>query len=102
MGEKTYRLNIRHGRIVVLIGAREEVSMQKLARRFGVSVMTIRRGLLSLERAGSVTRTHGGAILSKPRIAEFAFAECGEQYAEEKRAMRRWLDKAAQKVIYAR
>ncbi|MDQ1258074.1 MAG: hypothetical protein QG656_2683 [Candidatus Hydrogenedentes bacterium] len=89
MGEKTSRMNIRHSRIVDHIGAREEASVQELARRFGVSVMTIRRDLLLLEQAGRVTRTHGGAILSKPRIAEFAFVERGERYAEEKRAIAR-------------
>ena len=38
------------------------VSVQELSRKMGVSEITIRRDLASLERDGKLLRVHGGAI----------------------------------------
>ena len=64
-------------------------SVQDLARRFNVSAATVRRDLTMLERAGRLIRTHGGAILSKPGVVEFAFVERLDRHAEAKRAIGR-------------
>lgn len=68
---------------------RGEVSVQELASRFAVSDMTIRRDLFSLEKRGELTRTHGGAVISKSGIIEFAFKNKERLYAEEKKAIAR-------------
>ncbi|MBI5092060.1 MAG: DeoR/GlpR transcriptional regulator [Candidatus Hydrogenedentes bacterium] len=80
-------MNGRHDRIVDFIGAKGEASVQELANEFNVSLMTVRRDLMLLEQAGRVTRTHGGAILSRPGVVAFSFLERGERCAAEKQAI---------------
>ena len=87
MLEKNSKMNVRHDRIEKFIGANGEVSVQAIADHFRVSLMTVRRDLIMLEEAGRIRRTHGGAILSKPGIVEFAFSERFEQHAFEKHAI---------------
>jgi len=81
--------NSRQAAIVNLLAENGDVTVQSLARRFGVSEMTIRRDLMLLERAGELTRTHGGAVLSKAGIIEFSFKKKERECAEEKRAIAR-------------
>ncbi|MCA9436963.1 MAG: DeoR/GlpR transcriptional regulator, partial [Candidatus Omnitrophica bacterium] len=81
------RTHNRHGEIVDHLTQAGEASVLDLARRFHVSLMTIRRDLAQLESAGKLTRTHGGAVLSKAGIVEFAFQEQGRQRAAEKCAI---------------
>lgn len=45
-----------------LLHGADGVSLDALARRFGVSTQTIRRDLILLERQGLVKRTYGGAL----------------------------------------
>ena len=66
-------MNVRHEEILKVLRKRGESSVQVLADLFNVSVMTIRRDLMLLEQAGRLVRTHGGAVLSKSGIVEFAF-----------------------------
>ncbi len=80
-------MNVRHDKIVKLLSKRGEASVQALADAFSVSVMTIRRDLMLLEQAGRLLRTHGGAVLSRVGIVEFAFERKGKKYAAEKRAI---------------
>lgn len=89
MSDKTARSNVRHDQIVEHIRVHGVALVQELAEAFAVSVMTIRRDLALLEEAGRVTRTHGGAILSKPRVVEFTFLEREQQHAAEKHAIAR-------------
>ncbi len=49
------------------IEARGSVSVVDLAERLQVSLMTIRRDLVELERAGLVRRVHGGAVNARGR-----------------------------------
>lgn len=81
--------NVRHEQIVDYLSGKGEVSAQELAARFSVSLASIRRDLLALDRTGHVMRTHGGALLSKPGIVEFAFMERGNVNASEKQAIAR-------------
>jgi DeoR/GlpR family transcriptional regulator of sugar metabolism len=81
------KARVRLDRVVAHIGARGEVSVHALADHFKLSLMTVRRDLMQLEKAGRVTRTHGGAILSRPGVAEFTFVERGEQGLSEKQAI---------------
>ena len=47
-----------------------EVTVLELAERLKTSTMTVRRELTSLERAGLLRRTHGGAIQVEPMFYE--------------------------------
>jgi len=55
-------LEERRSRINELIESRERATVRELARRFGVSVVTIRGDLDALASAGGVIRSHGGAL----------------------------------------
>jgi len=52
----------RHRRICELVRAEGRVTVDELATRFGTSLVTIRADLSTLESAGALTRTHGGAL----------------------------------------
>lgn len=77
----------RRSQIAGMCAAEGEVSVEDLARRFGVTPMTIRRDLAALEAGGRLVRTHGGAVLARPGIIEFQFREQGLRHAAEKRAI---------------
>lgn len=65
----------RRSRISELLNQRGECSVEHLARRVGVSTMTIRRDLQALAAAGRVIRTHGGATPAERIAFEFQFLE---------------------------
>jgi DeoR/GlpR family transcriptional regulator of sugar metabolism len=65
----------RQDQIVDDLTSKGEVYVHDLAKRFGVSVMTIRRDLVLLEKEGKLTRTYGGAVISNAGIIEFSFKE---------------------------
>jgi DeoR family transcriptional regulator, aga operon transcriptional repressor len=52
----------RRRRICELVRAEGRVTVEELASRFGTSQVTIRADLSTLETAGALTRTHGGAL----------------------------------------
>ncbi|HTT43431.1 MAG TPA: DeoR/GlpR family DNA-binding transcription regulator [Steroidobacteraceae bacterium] len=52
----------RRRRICELLRSEGRVRVEALATRFGTSTVTIRADLSSLEAAGALTRTHGGAL----------------------------------------
>jgi len=62
----------------------DEVSIEKLMRKFRVSGMTIRRDLDFLETQGDVIRTRGGAALAKRLTFEFAFRDKQNQNQQQK------------------
>lgn len=53
----------------------DEVSIDAMAEKSGVSGMTVRRDLELLESRGDVIRTYGGAALAKRLTFEFSFRE---------------------------
>ncbi len=63
----------------------DEVSIDALASRFGVSGMTIRRDLELLESRGDAVRTYGGAALARRLTLEFSFRERQNRNSEQKR-----------------
>jgi len=65
----------RQARILELIAARGEVSVDTLAAELDVSSMTIRRDLTDLAKAGRISRTRGGAVLSATGVAAFEFQQ---------------------------
>lgn len=52
----------RRRRICELLRVEGRVTVEELAERFGTSLVTIRADLSTLESAGELTRTHGGAL----------------------------------------
>jgi len=54
---------------------RGSVSVRALARRLGVSEVTIRRDLAALEREGKLLRVYGGAFPNERVAYEFSFRE---------------------------
>ena len=79
--------NKRHDQILEIVAREGEVSVDILATRFGVSVMTIRRDLAHLAHTGRLSRTHGGAVPSRAGVIEFSFHEKENRRALQKRAI---------------
>jgi DeoR family transcriptional regulator of aga operon len=79
----------RHSKILDLLRAQGEVTVQALAGTLGVSAMTIRRDLEYLEGEGVLTRTHGGAVFTQPAIIEFAFRDRERAQEAEKHVIAR-------------
>ena len=75
----------RRARIAETVGSLGECSVELLARKFGVSEMTIRRDLERLEQEGVLSRTHGGAILKRRMIEEPLYVTNVRAHSEEKR-----------------
>ena len=60
-------LQSRHEMVLQLVMERGEVSVAELSKRAGVTPMTIRRDLETLEAAGGLQRVHGGAVIAASR-----------------------------------
>lgn len=85
--DATLSPDTRRERMIKWLDREGERSIDDLARRFGVSGMTIRRDLRDLASAGEVIRTHGGAA-PRGRVAfEFRFLERSGRQAAEKQAI---------------
>ncbi len=57
-----YELNEREQAMVALISERGSLSVVDLSEKFGISTVTVRSDLKSLEARGLLTRTRGGAV----------------------------------------
>ena len=77
----------RQSQIRIRLAERPGVTVAALAREFGVSGMTVRRDLASLEARSEVRRTHGGAVLAERMILEFDYRERREANRGAKRAI---------------
>lgn len=64
----------RHDAIVRAVRLDGGVTVRQLAERLAVSESTVRRDLDRLDSAGDLTRTYGGAVLSRARIQRTAAA----------------------------
>jgi DeoR family transcriptional regulator, aga operon transcriptional repressor len=62
VSERGLMLEERRRRIRELLREQGRVTVEALAARFGISQVTIRADLSTLESAGALTRTHGGAL----------------------------------------
>jgi DeoR family fructose operon transcriptional repressor len=76
----------RHA-ILAEVRSATAVSAEALARRFAVSVETIRRDLRSLERDGLLDRVYGGATRPSGRSSEGSFAVRSVRNIGRKRAI---------------
>jgi DeoR family transcriptional regulator, fructose operon transcriptional repressor len=75
--------------IIQEVRARPLVRATELAERFNVSVETIRRDLVALERDGLTRRVYGGVTAAAPRISEPPFEHRRAESAGRKAAMAR-------------
>jgi len=65
----------RHDAILDRLSREGRAGVTELADLLGVAAMTIRRDLALLERAGVLTRTHGGCVPKSPYVEEIPFSE---------------------------
>jgi DeoR family transcriptional regulator, fructose operon transcriptional repressor len=79
----------RRHRLEQYLQEAEFASLEELARQVEVSVSTVRRDLATLEAAGGVKRTHGGARIVTPKTDEFAFSARDTHQLAEKEAIGR-------------
>jgi DeoR family transcriptional regulator, fructose operon transcriptional repressor len=75
--------------IVDQVRARPLVRADELARRFGVSIETVRRDLHALQRDGLIRRVYGGATGIVPHTLEAPFDQRQGLHLEAKRSIAR-------------
>lgn len=75
--------------ILSLIEQQTRVDVQELCEKFKVSESTVRRDLREMEEAGTIKRTHGGAISVKTVNFEPSFMEKEISRQAEKKAIAR-------------
>jgi DeoR family transcriptional regulator of aga operon len=96
-GEEDATLDKQHRRLNIIQSALQQsgsVAVDDLSAKLGVSVVTIRRDLDTLEEQGLLRRTHGGAVSIEPLFYEpfkrdRAFLAQVEKMADEKRRIGR-------------
>jgi len=74
----------RQEKLATLLRDGAFVSTEQVARRLGVSSMTIRRDLHALEQSGAAVRCYGGAIGARRVTLEFAFDQRHQRNLVEK------------------
>lgn len=82
--------NKRHEKIVVLVRAAGEASVDELAEKLNVSKETIRRDLIQLDEKGLIKKFHGGAkaeVSPFEGIKKTSLTQCLSNYGEEKRKL---------------
>ncbi|MDN5344996.1 MAG: DeoR family transcriptional regulator, fructose operon transcriptional repressor [Clostridia bacterium] len=89
-------ISVQRRKIIIdKINSGMPLSVSELSRELGVSPMTVRRDLSSLEKEGLLARTHGGAVPVGEDSEEPSYTEKVNQYPVEKLAIAR---KAAELV----
>ena len=83
MAEKLF-LEERLNQIVSLVREQRRVSVTELSERFGVTPVTVRNDLKTLEQQGLLVRTHGGAMVDPMKGPEPAFTLRQKLHAVEK------------------
>lgn len=77
----------RQAKIRDHLAAQPGLSVSELARKFGVSEMTVRRDFTALEDQDLVRRTHGGARLTERMMLEFDYRDRRKLNQKAKRAI---------------
>ncbi len=89
MARSSAQLEKRRRELIERLGRGESISTTQMARRFGVTVMTIRRDLKALADDGALLRCYGGGIAARRITFEFAFDERHQKHLAEKRRIGR-------------
>ncbi len=74
-------------KISVMIEKNGAVTTSKLVEIFGVSIETVRRDLLDMERNGLLTRVHGGAVKKGSMKPFFDLEKRNREYSKEKKSL---------------
>jgi DeoR/GlpR family transcriptional regulator of sugar metabolism len=77
----------RQRRIEEYLQKVEFASLEELSQHVDASVSTVRRDIATLEAAGGLRRTHGGARLVNPHSDEFTFSSRDARQSPEKEAI---------------
>lgn len=77
--------NIRRKEICELLKKQSAVTTIALSKRFGVSIETVRKDLLKLEKEGMLERVHGGAVPRSGVKQAESFEKRLERHIDEKR-----------------
>ncbi len=77
----------RHSKIYEYIQKYGSVTTAGLVDEFNVSVETIRRDLLSMEKQGMLKRVHGGAVKKSNMRAFYPLKERNKEFSEEKKEL---------------
>jgi DeoR/GlpR family transcriptional regulator of sugar metabolism len=96
-GSRQDRTRARRARILELVDEHEFVSVRELSDEFGLTEMSVRRDLNSLEAEGVIARVRGGA--TRPRVVQSS-----RQYAlgaQRHAAVKKRIAKAAVELIPA-
>lgn len=86
----------RRQKIQTDIEAKGAAQIKELSRKYGVSEMTIRRDLKTLEEKGQVQRTHGGAVRLGRASAEPRYLAKQKVRGPQKREIAKW---AAEELV---
>ena len=92
-GVKAMSATERRRLILRTVRSGESVQVADLARRLGVSQMSLRRDLARLARVGKLTRVHGGAVTSEEDEPPFGVIEV------ERAAAKRAIGRAAAALV---
>ena len=87
IGERS--VNQRHETIRNLLAERGRLAVDDLAVELGVTPMTIRRDFTALEKAGVLTRTHGGCVSRSAFVQEVPFSSKERKQQRQKVAIAR-------------
>ncbi|MDY3303438.1 MAG: DeoR/GlpR family DNA-binding transcription regulator [Clostridia bacterium] len=79
--------NLRRKEICTILKKQSAVTTVSLSKLFGVSVETVRKDLLMLEKSGELERVHGGAVPRSSVIETKTFLQRLENNVSEKREM---------------
>lgn len=74
----------RRSKILAYIAGKGKVKVEDLSKEFGVSEVTIRRDLASLDREGLIERTHGGAVPNHKSRFELSFEQKYQKNVDDK------------------
>jgi DeoR/GlpR family transcriptional regulator of sugar metabolism len=74
----------RRSRIIELVEERESVTVKELAEEFGLTEMSIRRDLISMESEGLITRVRGGATRPSVGMPSRQYAAAAQRNASVK------------------
>ena len=80
-------VRVRREEICNIAAQRGSIGVAELARRFGVSEVTLRTDLQALESEGRLTRVHGGAISSYKAYCDMSFKQRFSANERQKRAI---------------
>ena len=77
----------RQDKIYELILKNNAVTVSNLVERFSVSIETVRRDLLDMEKAGLLSRVHGGAVAKTGMNGFSVLSQRNTEHGEQKKAL---------------